>query len=104
MARRGCKFIVCLTSFNREAYDMATLLDMAVDALKQQLETPKADIEKNIRAVLEEMVSKMDLVTAHEMARHQLALDNAHAQIHALNARLDALLAQHQAPNTTQEP
>ena len=82
---------------------MATLLDMAVDALKQQFETPKADFEKNIRAVLEEMVSKMDIVTAQEMARHQMALERAQTQIHALNTRLDALLAQHQASDSAQE-
>lgn len=72
---------------------MATLLDTAIEALKEQLATPRADLEKNLRVILEELVSKMDLVSSAEFERQQMALHQARQQIDSLHQRLDVVLA-----------
>lgn len=70
---------------------MTPMLDTFVQALKEQLDVPKQDIEKNIRAVLEEMVSKMDLVSQQELERHQIALQQATARLDTLQTQITQL-------------
>ncbi|MFB2539704.1 MULTISPECIES: accessory factor UbiK family protein [unclassified Acinetobacter] len=70
---------------------MTTLFDTAIDALKQQLNTPKQDLEKNLRAILNEMVEKMDLVSHEQMQRQQQALANAQARISELEQKFQQL-------------
>lgn len=73
---------------------MAATLESFVEALKQQIETPKADLEKNIRALLSEMISKMDLVSQEELERQKQALDCANQRLDALKLQLTELEAQ----------
>lgn len=70
---------------------MTTTLNLFVDALKEQIATPKADLERNIRAVLTEMVSKMDLVSQEEFERQQIALRQAHARLEQLAQQIAIL-------------
>lgn len=70
---------------------MTAMLDTFVEALREQIATPKADLEKNIRAVLNEMVSKMDLVSQQELDRQKTALERANLHLHALQQQLDQL-------------
>jgi BMFP domain-containing protein YqiC len=70
---------------------MTAMLDTFVDALREQIATPKADLEKNIRALLNEMVSKMDLVSQQELDRQKIALEQANLRLSALQQQLDQL-------------
>ncbi|RLL38210.1 accessory factor UbiK family protein [Acinetobacter cumulans] len=62
------------------------MIETLLQAILEQIEQPKKDIEHNIRALLNETVSKMDLVSQAEIERQRTALNHA-------NSRLDVLLA-----------
>lgn len=70
---------------------MASMIDSFVQALQEQIATPKADLEKNIRAVLNEMVTKMDLVSQQELERQKIALERANNRLNALQQQLEQL-------------
>lgn len=63
------------------------MIETLLQAILQQVEQPKKDLEHNLRALLNEAVTKMDLVSKDELARQQIALNNA-------NIRLNDLLKQ----------
>lgn len=63
------------------------MIETLLQAILEQVEQPKKDLEHNIRALLNEAVSKMDLVSQAEIERQRTALNHA-------NARLDTLLGQ----------
>lgn len=63
------------------------MIETLLQAILEQVEQPKKDLEYNIRALLNEAVSKMDLVSQAEIERQRTALNHA-------NSRLDALLGQ----------
>ncbi len=63
------------------------MIETLLQAILQQVEQPKKDLEHNLRALLNEAVTKMDLVSKDELARQQIALNNA-------NLRLNDLLQQ----------
>lgn len=73
---------------------MTPTLDSFVDALKEHITTPKADLEHNIRAVLAEMVEKMDLVSKQELDRQKIALQQANQRMDALQQQLEGLQSQ----------
>ena len=73
---------------------MTPTLDSFVDALKEQIATPKADLEHNIRAVLAEMVEKMDLVSKQELDRQKIALQQANQRMNALQQQIEGLQTQ----------
>ena len=54
-----------------------TMIETLLQAIMEQLDQPKKDIEHNLRALLDEAVSKMDLVSKDEIQRQRIALDNA---------------------------
>ena len=53
------------------------MIETLLQAIMEQLDQPKKDIEHNLRALLDEAVSKMDLVSKDEIQRQRIALDNA---------------------------
>lgn len=55
---------------------------------------PAKDIEKNVRALLAQGFSKLDLVTREEFDIQTQVLANARAQLNALEARIAELEAQ----------
>lgn len=67
---------------------MTPTIESFVHALQQQIAVPKADLEKNIRALLNEMVSQMDLVSQQEIERHKSALEQATLRMNALQQHL----------------
>lgn len=71
------------------------MIDALVQNILQQLQQPKQDLEHNLRAVLTEAISKMDLVTHEELQRQQQALALANQRLQALQQQLDALQVQH---------
>jgi len=62
------------------------MIETLLQSILEQLDQPKKDIEHNLRALLNEAVSKMDLVSKEEIDRQRTALTHA-------NQRLDTLLA-----------
>lgn len=69
------------------------MLEQLLQAILEQVKEPKADLEKNLRAVLAEMISRMDLVSQEEFIRQQNALKLAQAHLQSLNAQLETLNA-----------
>ena len=64
------------------------MIEILVQAILEQVEQPKKDLEHNLRALLSEAVTKMDLVSQEEMQRQQTALDNANLRLSQLQAQL----------------
>lgn len=71
------------------------MIDALVQNILQQLQQPKQDLEHNLRAVLTEAISKMDLVTHEELQRQQQALALANQRLQALQQQLEILQTQH---------
>ena len=67
------------------------MIEQLLQAVMEQLQTPKADLEKNLRAVLAEMVEKMELVSQDELQRQQLQLLTAQQDIKALLSQIEQL-------------
>ncbi|UDM38058.1 accessory factor UbiK family protein [Acinetobacter haemolyticus] len=57
----------------------------------EQLDQPKKDVEHNLRALLNEAVSKMDLVSKEEIERQRTALNNANLRLNELLKQVEAL-------------
>ena len=67
------------------------MIDQLLQAVMQTLQTPKADLEKNLRAVLSEMVERMQLVSQDELQRQQQQLQQAQQDIKTLLGQIDQL-------------
>ena len=70
---------------------MGHTIDMLIEELKAQIERPKADLEHNLRSVLNEFVSKMDLVSQDELNRQKIALAEANAKLVQMQEQFIAL-------------
>ncbi len=70
---------------------MTASIESFVQAMKMHLSTPKADLEKNIRTLLNEMVTKMELVSQQELAQQKTALEQANLRLIALQQQLSQL-------------
>jgi hypothetical protein len=68
----------------------AILKDVS-NALPEDLQFFKKDIEKNLRATLNATFSKMDLVTREEFDIQTTSLQRTRAQLDALQEKLSAL-------------
>ena len=68
-----------------------TMIETLLQAILQQVEQPKKDLEHNIRALLNEAVSKMDLVSKEEIERQRTALNNANHRLNDLLKQVEAL-------------
>lgn len=58
-------------------------------------ESPAKDLEKNLRAVLQSVFAKLDLVTREEFDVQQAVLLRTREKLEALEAKVAALEAQH---------
>lgn len=67
------------------------MIETLLQAILEQLEQPKKDVEHNLRALLHEAVSKMDLVSKDEIERQQTALNNANLRLNELLKQVEAL-------------
>ncbi|WP_297426734.1 accessory factor UbiK family protein [uncultured Acinetobacter sp.] len=67
------------------------MLETLIQAILQQIDQPKKDLEHNLRALLQEAVSKMDLVSQDEMERQRQALQQANLRLEQLMQHIDAL-------------
>jgi len=67
------------------------MIETLLHAILQQVEQPKKDLEHNLRALLNEAVSKMDLVSKDEIERQRTALNNANLRLNELLKQVEAL-------------
>lgn len=67
------------------------MIETLLHAILEQVEQPKKDLEHNLRALLNEAVSKMDLVSKDEIERQRTALNNANARLNELLKQIEAL-------------
>ncbi|WP_218696351.1 accessory factor UbiK family protein [Acinetobacter harbinensis] len=67
------------------------MIETLLQAIMEQLDQPKKDIEHNLRALLDEAVSKMDLVSKDEIQRQRIALDNANLKLAHLLQQVEDL-------------
>lgn len=78
------------------------MIDLLVQRILQQLQQPKKDIEQNVRALLVESLSKMDVVSQQELERQQQALHLANQRLNQLQQQLNELQAKvnHNSPSS----
>jgi BMFP domain-containing protein YqiC len=68
-----------------------TMIETLLQAILEQVEQPKTDLEHNLRALLNEAVTKMDLVSRDEIERQKTALHNANQRLTELLLQVEAL-------------
>ena len=67
------------------------MLETLLQAILQQIDQPKKYLEHNLRALLNEAVTKMDLVSKDEIERQKIALNNANLKLTNLQEQVKAL-------------
>ncbi len=67
------------------------MIETLLQAILEQVDQPKKDLEHNLRALLSEAVSKMDLVSKEELDRQRTALNNAKLRLNELLQQVEAL-------------
>ena len=67
------------------------MIETLLQAILEQLDQPKKDLEHNLRALLNETVSKMDLVSRDEIDRQKTALENANQKLIELQEQVKQL-------------
>ena len=70
------------------------MIETLLHAILEQVDQPKKDLEHNLRALLNEAVSKMDLISKDELTRQQIALNNANFRLEQLQQQLAQLETQ----------
>lgn len=69
------------------------MIETLLQAILEQLDQPKKDVENNLRALLNEAVTKMDLVSKDEIECQKTALSNANQRLDQLQQQVKALEA-----------
>lgn len=67
------------------------MIETLLQAILQQIDQPKKDLEKNLRAVLNESIEKLDLVSKQELDRQRTALNLANQRLTELQQQMKAL-------------
>lgn len=67
------------------------MIETLLQAILEQVDQPKKDLEHNLRALVSEAVSKMDLVSKEELDRQRTALNNANLRLNELLQQVEAL-------------
>lgn len=67
------------------------MIETLLQAILEQVDQPKKDLEHNLRALLSEAISKMDLVSKEELDRQRTALNNANLRLNELLQQVEAL-------------
>ena len=67
------------------------MIETLLQAIMEQIEQPKKDLEHNLRALLSEAVAKMDLVSKDELERQHTALNNTNIRLNELLKQVEAL-------------
>lgn len=69
------------------------MIETLLQAILEQVQQPKSDLEHNLRALLNEAVTKMDLVSRDEIERQKTALANANLRLTELLKQVEVLEA-----------
>ena len=69
-------------------FDTKVLEDLAARAAALAANTPAAEVEKNVRALLSSAFGRLDLVTREEFDVHSAVLARAREKLTELEARL----------------
>ena len=67
------------------------MLETLLQAILEQIDEPKKDLEKNLRALLNEAVEKLDLVSKQEIDRQKTALQSANQRLEELKKQVSLL-------------
>ncbi|MBJ9723274.1 accessory factor UbiK family protein [Acinetobacter calcoaceticus] len=67
------------------------MLETLLQAILEQIDEPKKDLEKNLRALLNEAVEKLDLVSRQEIDRQKTALQSANQRLEELQKQVGLL-------------
>ncbi|AQZ80317.1 ubiquinone biosynthesis accessory factor UbiK [Acinetobacter calcoaceticus] len=67
------------------------MLETLLQAILEQIDEPKKDLEKNLRALLNEAVEKLDLVSRQEIDRQKTALQSANQRLAELQKQVELL-------------
>ena len=67
------------------------MIETLLQAILEQIDQPKKDIEHNLRALLNEAVEKLDLVSKQEIERQRLALQQANQRMNQLQQQMQLL-------------
>ena len=67
------------------------MIETLLQAILQQVYQPKKDLEKNLRALLNESIEKLDLVSKQELDRQRTALNLANQRLSELQQQMETL-------------
>ncbi|MDH0031712.1 MULTISPECIES: accessory factor UbiK family protein [Acinetobacter] len=67
------------------------MIETLLQAILQQVDQPKKDLEKNLRALLNESIEKLDLVSKQELDRQRTALNSANQRLSELQQQMKTL-------------
>lgn len=67
------------------------MMETLLQAILEQIDQPKTDIEHNLRALLNEAVSRIDLVSQAEIQRQKNALSIANQRLAILDEKIKQL-------------
>lgn len=67
------------------------MIETLLQTILEQVDQPKKDLEKNLRALLNESVEKLDLVSKQELERQKIALNLANQRLAALQQQMSTL-------------
>ncbi|MCU4414542.1 accessory factor UbiK family protein [Acinetobacter sp. WU_MDCI_Axc73] len=67
------------------------MIETLLQAILEQVDQPKKDLENNLRALLNEAVEKLDLVSKQEIDRQRLALQHANQRLSQLQEQMNLL-------------
>ncbi|MCH7335336.1 accessory factor UbiK family protein [Acinetobacter sp. NIPH 2699] len=67
------------------------MIETLLQAILQQVDQPKKDLEKNLRALLNESIEKLDLVSKQELDRQRIALNLANQRLTELQQQMKTL-------------
>ena len=67
------------------------MLETLLQAILEQIDEPKKDLEKNLRALLNETVEKLDLVSKQEIEKKKTALHLANQRLEELQKQVSLL-------------
>lgn len=74
------------------------MIEQFLQSILEQVQQPKADLEKNVRALLAEMITRFNLVSQEELERQAILLSKAQKNIEELSKQVDELTQQINAP------
>ena len=67
------------------------MIETLLQAILEQVDQPKKDLEKNLRALLNESIEKLDLVSKQELDRQRIALNLANQRLSELQQQMKLL-------------